>query len=314
MESETGENEEGGPSSFPLLDWDRKAEEELRSIEESYANSKRKNSSPNLDLDVNEGASDQRRSKGRRLPSWAKSSASSAVSTVGSCQRSWAPSPSPCRSNLKMKRQRMNFGGRIVYCRTFVEAEQAAVELFDKIKARKRNEGRISVGFDIEWRPTFRQGEAPTKAALMQICMDNSHCYVIHIIHSGIPPSLKCLLEDLSSIKVGVWIANDAMKMSKDYNVNVEPLDDLSEYANLKLGGAKRWSLSSLTEMLTCKELAKPPKIRMGDWEAIPLSREQLQYAATDAFASWYLYEVLKTFPDLKPETENIIAQNDVAP
>ena len=56
--------------------------------------------------------------------------------------------------------------------------------------------------------------------------------------------------------KVGVCIANDAMKMSRDYNVSVEPLEDLSEYANLKLGGIpKRWSLSSLTEMLTCKEV-----------------------------------------------------------
>lgn len=56
--------------------------------------------------------------------------------------------------------------------------------------------------------------------------------------------------------KVGVWIANDARKISRDYNVIVEPLSDLSEYANLKLGGPpKRWSLSSLTEVLTCKEV-----------------------------------------------------------
>jgi len=45
-------------------------------------------------------------------------------------------------------------------------------------------------------------GEAPRKAALMQICMDTSHCYVIHIIHSGIPTILKSLLEDRSSVKV----------------------------------------------------------------------------------------------------------------
>lgn len=30
----------------------------------------------------------------------------------------------------------------------------------------------------------------------------------------------------------------------------------------------------------------------MGNWEADILSREKLEYAATDAFASWYLYEV----------------------
>lgn len=34
------------------------------------------------------------------------------------------------------------------------------------------------------------------------------------------------------------------------------------------------------------------PNIRCGDWEACPLSPPQLQYAATDAFASLYLYQV----------------------
>lgn len=57
-------------------------------------------------------------------------------------------------------------------------------------------------------------------------------------------------------MKVGVGVANDASKISKDYNVCVEPVEDLSSLANLKLGGASRnWSLSSLTEMLTCKQV-----------------------------------------------------------
>ncbi|KAK8955415.1 Werner Syndrome-like exonuclease [Platanthera guangdongensis] len=122
--------------------------------------------------------------------------------------------------------------------------------------------------------------------------MDSSDCYVMHIIHSGVPPILKSLLEDPSSSKVGIGIGGDATKISRDYNVCVTPLVDLSKYANLKLGGApKNWGLSSLTEALTCKELLKPYKIRLGNWEANELSKEQLHYAATDAFASWYLYQ-----------------------
>ncbi|XP_064982233.1 3'-5' exonuclease-like isoform X5 [Musa acuminata AAA Group] len=160
------------------------------------------------------------------------------------------------------------------------------------------------------WRvsPLRCPGEAPRKAAVMQICLENARCYVMHIIHSGIPPGLKCLLEDTVSVKVGVCIANDAWKMTNDYNVCVEPLEDLSSLANLKLGGVpKRWSLASLTEMITCKQLEKPKKIRMGNWEADVLSKEQLQYAATDAFVSWHLYQqILKGFPDAKYETKNV--------
>ena len=52
--------------------------------------------------------------------------------------------------------------------------------------------------------------------------------------------------------------------------------------------------LANITSRLTgyLFQLLKPKKIRMGNWEAKVLSKEQLHYAATDAFASWFLYEV----------------------
>lgn len=49
------------------------------------------------------------------------------------------------------------------------------------------------------------------------------------------------------------------------------------------------WDLRESSLML---QLPKPGKIRLGNWEADSLSIEQLQYAATDAFTSWYLYQV----------------------
>lgn len=142
-------------------------------------------------------------------------------------------------------------------------------------------------------------GVSPGKAAVMQICGDTSHCYVMHIIHSGIPQNLQALLEDPTSVKVGVGIVNDAFKVFKDHNVSIKGLEDLSGLANQKLGGdPKKWSLASLTEMLICKQLPKPEKIRLGNWEADFLLKEQLEYAATDAFVSWYLYQALNCLPD----------------
>ncbi|KAK4483340.1 hypothetical protein RD792_010526 [Penstemon davidsonii] len=136
-------------------------------------------------------------------------------------------------------------------------------------------------------------GVAPGKAAVMQICGDNNRCHVLHIIHSGIPKNLQCLLEDPSSMKVGVCIANDATKVLQDHNVSINSLGELSDLANQKLGGdLKKWSLSTLTEMIICKQLPKPNKIRLGNWEVEVLSKEQLNYAATDAYVSWYLYQV----------------------
>uniref|UniRef100_A0A2N9EHG0 3'-5' exonuclease n=1 Tax=Fagus sylvatica TaxID=28930 RepID=A0A2N9EHG0_FAGSY len=142
-------------------------------------------------------------------------------------------------------------------------------------------------------------GVSPGKAAVMQICGETDHCHVMHIFHSGIPQSLRFLLEDPTLLKVGVGIANDAVKVFKDHNVSIKSLEDLSCLANRKLaGGPQKWGLESLTRKLISKELHKPKEIRLGNWEKFFLSKEQLDYAATDAFASWYLYKVLEGLPD----------------
>ncbi|CAD5168194.1 unnamed protein product [Musa acuminata subsp. malaccensis] len=310
--------------SFLDWDWDLVAEEELRAIEAVYYSSAKKRRISS-DLDADDPAPLHSRPSGRRLPDWGRADATESqchgghgggVATAiadrppSSCPTNgaWRVSPLRCPGNFKVRYPTMAYRGSIIYCRTAPEVEQASMELLNKIRSMKQCMDHVSLGFDIEWRPVFKRGEAPRKAAVMQICLENARCYVMHIIHSGIPPGLKCLLEDTVSVKVGVCIANDAWKMTNDYNVCVEPLEDLSSLANLKLGGVpKRWSLASLTEMITCKQLEKPKKIRMGNWEADVLSKEQLQYAATDAFVSWHLYQqILKGFPDAKYETKNV--------
>lgn len=40
------------------------------------------------------------------------------------------------------------------------------------------------------------------KVAVMQICDGTERCHVLHVIHSGIPSSLKLLLEDPTVLKV----------------------------------------------------------------------------------------------------------------
>ncbi|KAF5733156.1 Werner Syndrome-like exonuclease [Tripterygium wilfordii] len=206
---------------------------------------------------------------------------------------------SPCQANLRMRYPEMRFGGQILYSRTEIEAEKAAVELLRSLEAKKKEAGCVTVGFDIEWRPSFRKGVSPGKTAVMQLCADTNRCDVTHIIHSGIPRTLQLLLEDSTIFKVGVGIGNDCVKVFKEYNVSINAAEDISLLAKEKLGGDRGiWSLASLTEMLVCKELHKPKKIQLGNWEANVLTTEQLHYAATDAFASWHVYQVLRSFPN----------------
>ncbi|XVF29018.1 hypothetical protein REPUB_Repub15cG0083800 [Reevesia pubescens] len=211
---------------------------------------------------------------------------------------SFPSSFSRCQAYSRFRYPTLRFGGQILYSRTEAEVEKAAMELLKILEIKKKEMGQVRIGFDIEWKPSFQRGILPGKAAVMQICCDNRCCYVMHIVHSGIPQSLRVLLDDSTIIKVGVAIGGDAVKVFNDYNVSVKAVEDLSYLANQKLEDHRNWSLAALTETLVCKELPKPKKIRLGNWELYPLSKEQLQYAATDAFASWHLYQVLKSLPD----------------
>nr|AFK40115.1 unknown [Lotus japonicus] len=193
----------------------------------------------------------------------------------------------------------MKFSGQITYSRSFDDVQKAVTKLLEFVEEKKRAMMRIAIGFDIEWRPSFVRGVPPGKVAVMQICGDTSHCHVLHLIHSGIPQNLQLLLEDPTFLKVGAGIGSDASKVFRDYNVSVKGVEDLSFHANEKLGGGiNKWGLAALTETVLSKQLKKPNKIRLGNWETPVLSKEQLQYAATDAFASWYLYEAIKNLPD----------------
>ncbi|XP_071720597.1 3'-5' exonuclease [Rutidosis leptorrhynchoides] len=312
-------------------DWDIEfTEEELKSIEAVFESAAASSSSRKQ---VTDSLAGDRRKTRRTLPeslfNFTKQSsfstnyssrernpigASSSCSLVP-CPRNRFSTPYRpyFRENMKMRCPAMTFKGQIVYSRTFSEVEKAAAELIKFLETKIKDDGRAVIGFDIEWKPTFRKGVTPSKAAVLQICADAARCHVMHIIHSGIPQNLKSLLGDPRSLKVGVGIAGDARKVFNDHNVSVDALEDLSRLANLKLGGEpKMWGLSSLTEKITCKQVPKPYKIRLGNWEANPLSREQLNYAATDAFVSWYLFEVLNRLPDADTRTNEAVAPSGV--
>ncbi|KAA8548370.1 hypothetical protein F0562_000054 [Nyssa sinensis] len=299
--------ETGGDSSpFPSIsDWDKPfTDQELEAIEAAFQSATSFSSSPTKRSHApscdEDGGSEDRPKARRRLPG-SIAGLRQQTPFTGNCRRRDVQSESSPMLTSN------SFSLSPCFRNRFYSLYRSSAKLmmrypkmtFRRSHSKKREVGRSILGFDIEWRPTFRRGISPGKAAVMQICGDTSHCYVMHIIHSGIPLSLQSLLEDPTTVKVGVGIGNDAVKVFKDHNVSIKALEELSSLANQKLGGdPKNWSLASLTEMLICKELQKPAKIQLGNWEADVLSKEQLQYAATDAFASWYLHQVLNSLTD----------------
>lgn len=173
------------------------------------------------------------------------------------------------------------------YCISTEEVEYSIQELLD-------NPPPV-VGFDIEWRVTYQTGVRPRPVALIQLCTRDL-CLLLHIAHSGMTPLLQRFLTTGTIFKAGVGAHGDALKIGRDYGFAMEGTVDLSEFANTRLGegagGPKKWSLTALTQQVLGKRLPKTQSLRCSNWEAMPLTGEQREYATVDAWASFLLYEV----------------------
>lgn len=66
-------------------------------------------------------------------------------------------------------------------------------------------QGPQAVGFDIEWRVTYKPGEV-RKTALMQLCSNTPQgqykCLLLHLAHTGLTPALiEVLQRQVSSLE-----------------------------------------------------------------------------------------------------------------
>lgn len=151
---------------------------------------------------------------------------------------------------------------------------------------------KLVIGVDCEWKPNFKPGSSRPRVATLQVAT-KSLVVVFHLTTIGcICKPLKALLCRSDVMKAGVHVQGDATKLKEDY-MDTEScigcLLDIGVLARHERGddtSMDKFSLTALCEQYLGKSLAKPPKIRCGDWERVPLSQDQLNYATNDAWAS----------------------------
>ena len=81
--------------------------------------------------------------------------------------------------------------GQTIYAYTALEVNYHCAQILSR--------GPQALGFDIEWRVTYKAGEVPRKTALLQLCSKEANgsyrCWLLHIAHSGVTPCLLQLLQ-----------------------------------------------------------------------------------------------------------------------
>ncbi|MFB2777929.1 3'-5' exonuclease [Shewanella mangrovisoli] len=171
----------------------------------------------------------------------------------------------------------------------------------DKLStALQQLSGESVLGFDTETRASFEPG-VQHPLSLVQLATSDT-CYLFQQAVLGERlAELKPLLENEQILKVGIGLRGDGQALKRDWDIQVSPRLDLN-WAMAQLGAGKEMGTRQLVAVLLYKRIDKPKKITLSNWQQVPLSQAQIQYAALDALAAnlcfWQLIDKLQGFYD----------------
>lgn len=172
---------------------------------------------------------------------------------------------------------RVLFEGRVIVVQSEGEADKAVDYLLSF----------PLVGVDTETRPSFKKGHT-NKVALLQVSTLDT-CFLFRLNRIGLPESVRRLLQDKQTLKVGLSLRDDLQSLHKRENFTPEGFLELQNY--VRAFGIEDQSLQKLYANVFGEKITKSQ--RLTNWEADVLSDGQKLYAATDAWACIKLYNEL---------------------
>ncbi len=169
---------------------------------------------------------------------------------------------------------KMHFEGKIVVAQTPQEVDLYLREIVHSPIA----------GFDTETKPSFKRG-TNHQVALLQLAVPN-FALLIRVNLSGLPTSLVRYLEDDRFIKVGAAIRDDIKGLKRYFPFEPKGFIDLQTIVNGY--GIHELSVRKMAAIVLGERVSKSQQL--SNWEAELLTESQMQYAATDAWASRQIY------------------------
>jgi ribonuclease D len=146
------------------------------------------------------------------------------------------------------------------------------------------------VGFDTETRPAFRKGESYLPS-LAQVATSRA-VYLFQLQRQDFSSALGALLHAEGTVKAGVSLADDLKNLGRLFPFEPRAMVDVGHVA--RRHGLKQTGVRNLAGILLGFRIPKGAKTT--NWAAPRLSAQQIQYAATDA---WACRELLLRFRHL---------------
>jgi ribonuclease D len=143
------------------------------------------------------------------------------------------------------------------------------------------------LGFDTETKPCFKKGRYHPVALLQLSTCDEAFLIRLNKVH--LPEYLLDILENKDILKIGVALKDDLNGLKKIMDLEPEGFIDLQQF--VKQYGIEDNGLKKLVANVLGFRISK--RSQTSNWEQDELTREQLDYAATDAWVCRQLYEAL---------------------
>jgi ribonuclease D len=147
------------------------------------------------------------------------------------------------------------------------------------------------VGFDTESKPTFAVGDVSEGPHVVQFALhDKAYLFQPHRAE-GLPFLIE-LLQSEQVIKVGFGLKSDSGHIFKKFGINFGGVVDLNTVFSMR-GYQKEMGVRNAVGLMFKQRFAKSRKITTTDWSQRELSRQQMLYAANDAYAALKVFEAL---------------------
>jgi ribonuclease D len=140
------------------------------------------------------------------------------------------------------------------------------------------------LGFDTETRPAFRKGES-YPPALVQLAGE-SVVWLFPLQRVDASGLLKQIFETAGIVKAGIGVADDLRQMKKVFTFEEAAVVDIGVLA--RRHGVEQTGLRNLAGIVLGFRI--PKGSRTSNWAAARLTRQQIGYAAMDAWAARALY------------------------
>ncbi|MDD5241268.1 MAG: 3'-5' exonuclease domain-containing protein 2 [Sulfuricella sp.] len=147
------------------------------------------------------------------------------------------------------------------------------------------------VGFDTESKPTFVMGDVSEGPHLVQFALlDKAYLFQLHQTEGH--PFLIELLQSEQVIKVGFDLKSDRGHIFAKLGIKLGGVVDLNTVFGMD-GYQKHMGVRAAVGLVFNQRFSKSRKVTTSNWSQHQLTRQQLLYAANDAYAALKVLEGL---------------------